>query len=149
MPDVQSHTSLQKQESPAAACPSKTSAHEVVDTIATKHDENFVEISVAGEEDVKDSLSATTTHPFWSPSGGGWVDAGDLHAGMTLRTVDGRIVKITATRHFTQQQTTYDLTISGVHTYYVLAGGHAGPGPQLRWRSSLGPPCIRDSRSSR
>jgi RHS repeat-associated protein len=100
----------------------KTSAHEVVDTIATKHDENFVEISVAGEEDVKDSLSATTTHPFWSPSGGGWVDAGDLHAGMTLRTVDGRIVKITATRHFTQQQTTYDLTISGVHTYYVLAG---------------------------
>ncbi|MET9820629.1 MULTISPECIES: toxin C-terminal domain-containing protein [Streptomyces] len=100
----------------------KTSAHEVIDTIATKHDENFVEMSVVGEEDVKDSLTATTTHPFWSPSGGGWVDAGDLHAGMTLRTPDGRTVQITGTRHFTQQQTTYDLTISSVHTYYVLAG---------------------------
>ncbi len=50
------------------------------------------------------------------------MDAGDLRPGMTLRTNDGRQVKVAAVRHFTKQQITHDLTVSDVHTYYVLAG---------------------------
>ncbi|MGY1433368.1 hypothetical protein [Streptomyces sp. SudanB135_2055] len=41
---------------------------------------------------------------------------------MTLRTTGNRAVEITSVRVFTAQQVTYDLTIAGVHTYYVLAG---------------------------
>ncbi|MFE4752439.1 polymorphic toxin type 17 domain-containing protein [Streptomyces mirabilis] len=102
----------------------KSTAHEVVHTIVTQHDKNFVKVTVAapGDDDSTGSLTATTTHPFWSPSTGGWVNGGDLRAGMTLRTPDGKTVMVVSVRHFTKQQVTYDLTISGVHTYYVLAG---------------------------
>ncbi|MFG3065272.1 RHS repeat-associated core domain-containing protein [Streptomyces sp. NPDC048231] len=102
----------------------KTSTHDVINTIVTKHDEHFVKVAVAAPDvdDSEGSLTATTTHPFWSPSTGGWVDGADLRAGMTLRTPDGHTVEIVAVSHFTKRQTTYDLTISGVHTYYVLAG---------------------------
>ncbi|AJE82750.1 RHS repeat-associated core domain protein [Streptomyces albus] len=102
----------------------KTRPQEVVATIVTQHDKNFVQLRTNTDGTTKkDSLTATTTHPFWSPSEGGWIDAGDLRPGMTLRSTDSdRIVTVTATRHFTKRQTTYDLTVSTVHTYYVLAG---------------------------
>ena len=102
----------------------ETSTHEVVRTIVTRHDSHFVKVTVAtsGDDDSKGSLTATATHPFWSPSAGNWVTAGDLRTGMTLRTPDGRTVQVTSARHFTKQQVTYDLTIKDVHTYYVLAG---------------------------
>ncbi|MGW0881758.1 polymorphic toxin-type HINT domain-containing protein [Streptomyces sp. NPDC002671] len=102
----------------------KTTAYKVIDTILTKDDKNFVALTIKGAKGQNSSapLIATTTHPFWSPSGGNWVDAGDLRPGMTLRTNDGRQVKVAAVRHFTKRQITHDLTVSGVHTYYVLAG---------------------------
>ncbi|MFF0766552.1 Hint domain-containing protein [Streptomyces sp. NPDC003737] len=102
----------------------KTSTHDVINTIVTKHDEHFVKVTVAAPDvdDSEGSLTATTTHPFWSPSTGGWVDGADLRAGMSLRTPDGQTVEIASVSHFTKRQTTYDLTVSGVHTYYVLAG---------------------------
>ncbi|WP_164410084.1 RHS repeat-associated core domain-containing protein [Streptomyces salinarius] len=101
----------------------KTEAREVVDTIVTQHDENFVQVTVDQDgEAAQGSLTATTTHPFWSPSADGWIEGGELRTGMTLRTPDGRSAKITALRHFTMPQVTYDLTIEGVHTYYVRAG---------------------------
>ncbi|MFF4831563.1 RHS repeat-associated core domain-containing protein [Streptomyces sp. NPDC001315] len=102
----------------------ETGAHEVVRTIVTKHDKEFVQITLQGDGDDHSagSVTATTTHPFWSPSADNWLDAGELRAGMTLRDADGHSVKIASVRHFTQQQVTYDLTVSDVHTYYVLAG---------------------------
>ncbi|MFG2815234.1 polymorphic toxin-type HINT domain-containing protein [Streptomyces sp. NPDC048410] len=102
----------------------KTSMHLVVDTIVTKHDKKFVELTVAesGGDGSTGSLTATTTHPFWSPSLNDWVDAGDLRKGMLLREPDGRTVEIASIRHYVRQQVTYDLTVGDVHTYYVLAG---------------------------
>ncbi|MET8964277.1 polymorphic toxin-type HINT domain-containing protein [Streptomyces sp. NPDC004074] len=102
----------------------KTATHDVVNTIVTKHDDHFVKVLVAapGTGHSKGSLTATITHPFWSPSMGRWVNGGDLHAGMDLRTPDGHSVKIASVRHYVKRQITYDLTISDVHTYYVLAG---------------------------
>ncbi|MGM0354697.1 polymorphic toxin-type HINT domain-containing protein [Streptomyces sp. ECR3] len=102
----------------------KTSAQEVVNTIVTKHDKHFVKITVSGmdSDTSNNSLTATATHPFWSPTEKTWINAGDLRTGITLRSPDGKKVKITSIRHFTQRQTTYDLTVNGVHTYYALAG---------------------------
>ncbi|MFC9928499.1 polymorphic toxin-type HINT domain-containing protein [Streptomyces sp. NPDC127190] len=102
----------------------KTTTREVLDTITTKDDKDFVALTIDEHADgvAGHSVVATTTHPFWSPSQGAWVDAGDLRPGMTLRTEAGHQVKIAAVRHFTKRQITHDLTVSGVHTYYVLAG---------------------------
>nr|WP_243088382.1 RHS repeat-associated core domain-containing protein [Streptomyces sp. 891-h] len=99
----------------------KTSNREVVGTIHTEDDKDFVDLTVTTEKG-DTSVVATTTHPFWSPSKDAWVDAGDLTPGTTLRTADGSDAKVTKTHRFTKQQRTHDLTVAGVHTYYVLAG---------------------------
>ncbi|WP_331725311.1 RHS repeat-associated core domain-containing protein [Streptomyces zaomyceticus] len=100
----------------------KTSVREVAGTIATEDDKHFVDLTISGKSGKPEALISTTTHPFWVVSEGKWIDAGDLHPGMTLRTVDGSVAKIAATHHFHNRQRTHDLTITGIHTYYVLAG---------------------------
>ncbi|MFF9410136.1 RHS repeat-associated core domain-containing protein [Streptomyces anandii] len=102
----------------------KTTTRKVIDTIVTRDDKDFVDLTVspAGQGKVAGSVIATTTHPFWSPSEAAWVDAGNLRVGMTLRTANGQTVQVSAARHFTRHQITHDLTIEGIHTYYVLAG---------------------------
>lgn len=42
--------------------------------------------------------------------------------GTELLTSEGRSVEVTSTRHYKKQQRTHDLTVDGIHTYYVLAG---------------------------
>ncbi|MFE6775286.1 polymorphic toxin-type HINT domain-containing protein [Streptomyces sp. NPDC057702] len=98
----------------------ETAPREVVGTIITEDDKEFVDLKVTGSQQT--SLVATTTHPFWVEDTHSWTNAGALRAGMRLRTPDGTTVEVAATRHFTQHQRTHDLTVAQVHTYYVAAG---------------------------
>ncbi|MEU9999056.1 polymorphic toxin-type HINT domain-containing protein [Streptomyces sp. NPDC050848] len=101
----------------------ETTTRQVVATIVTEDDKSFVDLTISRKNgSAAESLTSTTTHPFWSPSAGAWVDAGSLEPGMTLRTVDGSTVRVEGTRPFDKRQRTHDLTIDEVHTYYVLAG---------------------------
>ncbi|QTI88212.1 polymorphic toxin-type HINT domain-containing protein [Streptomyces sp. AgN23] len=101
----------------------KTTTRKVAGTIVTEDDKNFVDLTVANSAgEPSAGLIATTTHPFWVQSQHAWVKADDLRPGMTLRTPDGRTVTVKHARHFTQRLRTHDLTVSGIHTYYVLAG---------------------------
>ncbi|PIB08088.1 hypothetical protein B1C81_16915 [Streptomyces sp. HG99] len=99
----------------------KTTVSEVVATIVTEDDKHFIDLTIT-TDDATDSLTTTTTHPFWSDSEGAWVEADALKPGMTIRTADGSPATVHTTREFTQHQRTYDLTINETHTYYVLAG---------------------------
>ncbi|MEU0004732.1 polymorphic toxin-type HINT domain-containing protein [Streptomyces sp. NPDC006314] len=99
----------------------RTSAQRVTRLITTDRDKYFNELSIATDKGI-DKLTATHEHPFWSPSQHDWVQAGNLKAGMTLRTDDGHTVIVTGNRPFTDRARTYNLTIENVHTYYVLAG---------------------------
>nr|WP_323183658.1 polymorphic toxin-type HINT domain-containing protein [Streptomyces prunicolor] len=94
---------------------------EVTRLIITEDDKHFNELSIATEDGVE-KLTATFEHPFWSPSAGRWTKATDLKPGMTLRTDDGTSVIVTGNRAFTRHATTYNLTVTDLHTYYVLAG---------------------------
>ncbi|MFF8279992.1 RHS repeat-associated core domain-containing protein [Streptomyces lateritius] len=94
---------------------------QVLDVIVTKDDKDFTELSVNTGTAVA-KIIATDTHPFWSVSLKKWLDAGDIAPGTTLRTSDGSAVEVTAVRHYTKQQQTFDLTVNRIHTYYVLAG---------------------------
>lgn len=99
----------------------RTETRTVLATIITKDDKDFVELSVdTGKND--SVIIATIHHPFWSASRHAWVDAGDLKPGMTLRTDKGETVEVENSRTFRQVQETRNLTIDGLHTYYVLAG---------------------------
>ncbi|MEV1062937.1 Hint domain-containing protein [Streptomyces sp. NPDC050263] len=68
-------------------------------------------------------VTATDNHPFWVPELADWIDATDLKSGQWLRTGAGTLVQITAVQRWTAlDATVHNLTVSVVHTYYVLAG---------------------------
>ena len=99
----------------------ETAPKKVTRLIRTEGDKYFNELSIATEDGIE-KLTATHEHPFWSPSQKDWVPAGQLEPGMTLRTDEGRTVIVTGNRSFTKQARTYNPTVDGLHTYYVLAG---------------------------
>ncbi|MGY1454770.1 polymorphic toxin-type HINT domain-containing protein [Streptomyces sp. SS8] len=99
----------------------ETTTREVVATIVTEDDKHFVDLTIT-TEDGPASLVSTTTHPFWVESEEKWLDAGKLTPGMSLRAPDGATVTVDEVRSFTKRQRTHDLTVQGIHTYYVLAG---------------------------
>ncbi|GGR64196.1 ricin-type beta-trefoil lectin domain protein [Streptomyces roseolus] len=71
----------------------------------------------------KTQVTATDGHPFWAPEVGKWIDATDLKSGQWLRTSTGTYVQIASIERWTAQAATvHNLTVSDLHTYYVLAG---------------------------
>ncbi|MET0234165.1 MAG: polymorphic toxin-type HINT domain-containing protein [Kibdelosporangium sp.] len=73
--------------------------------------------------DATGTVTATDTHPFWVANTGRWTDAEDLERDNTLRTPDGQLLKIVAVHEWAQQQQVHNLTVEGLHTYYVNVGG--------------------------
>ncbi|WP_405820454.1 ricin-type beta-trefoil lectin domain protein [Streptomyces sp. NBC_01390] len=83
-----------------------------------------VTIDTDGEKGSKTAeVTATEGHPFWVPELREWITASDLTAGQSLQTGAGTFVQITSIERWTgQNATVHNLTISSLHTYYVLAG---------------------------
>ncbi|PWK89119.1 intein [Lentzea atacamensis] len=67
-------------------------------------------------------MTATGGHPFWVSDKAAWVEAKDLVPGDDIRTAEDRSSKVTATARRTEHLTVYNLTVDGLHTYYVQAG---------------------------
>ncbi|EWM17835.1 polymorphic toxin-type HINT domain-containing protein [Kutzneria sp. 744] len=68
------------------------------------------------------TLTTTFHHPFYDLTQAAFVDAVDLHPGDQLQTADGATAEVTSVQAYHQTETTYDLTVDGLHTYYVDAG---------------------------
>ncbi|MFE0632521.1 polymorphic toxin-type HINT domain-containing protein [Streptomyces sp. NPDC058864] len=101
----------------------ETRTETVTAKIRTPDDSDFATIALSGEgASPGESLTATAHHLIWSPSVHGWIKAGDLVPGMTLRTDDGRSLRVEGVKHFRQVQVAYNLTITHLHSYYVLVG---------------------------
>jgi hypothetical protein len=64
----------------------------------------------------------TDNHPFWSNDRDEWVSAADLDVGNSLRSPEGAEIWILATRTRSITTTVHNLTVGGIHTYYVLIG---------------------------
>ncbi|MER7568412.1 ricin-type beta-trefoil lectin domain protein [Streptomyces sp. NPDC097941] len=81
--------------------------------------QDLLDITLAGGG----SLTSTSGHKF-HVTGRGWTPASDLRAGDSLRTPDGtpRTVAEVNDRDLAAPRTVYDLTVSGLHTFYAVAG---------------------------
>jgi hypothetical protein len=77
--------------------------------------------SVAGVAVHGGTVTTTFHHPFYDQTQAVFTDAEYLHAGDVLQTPAGT-AQVTGVRLFHANTTTYDLTIDGLHTYYVVAG---------------------------
>jgi RHS repeat-associated protein len=67
-------------------------------------------------------IHATAHHLLWDASAGRFAWASTLKAGDKLAEPGGRLVAVSKTRDYRENLTAWNLAISGIHTYYVLAG---------------------------
>ncbi|WP_329134559.1 polymorphic toxin-type HINT domain-containing protein [Streptomyces sp. NBC_01476] len=120
----------------------ETSAHVVEKVIRTTTDHDFTALTITPAKPAKGSASKassakpgskaaaakpatlTTTwhHPFWNATTHQWTDASKLTPGTHLLTANGTSAVVTTIRNYHSTSVTYDLTVSGLHTYYVEAG---------------------------
>ncbi|WP_229632194.1 polymorphic toxin-type HINT domain-containing protein, partial [Pseudoduganella violaceinigra] len=79
----------------------------------------------AGETEV---LTVTDNHPFWvlnkdqyvgGAVGAGWVESGQLKAGMLVQSSQGVELAVESLMDKQQSPETYNLTVDGFHTYFV------------------------------
>ncbi|MEW2119189.1 ricin-type beta-trefoil lectin domain protein [Streptomyces sp. NPDC005474] len=97
----------------------RTETRTVSRTIYTPDDTDFADITI----DVENArITATQHHRFWSPSERRWTEAGDLRPGQTLRTSSGATATVLSVHSYHRLHSAYNLTVEGLHTYYVLAG---------------------------
>jgi hypothetical protein len=103
-----------------------TRAREVTDTRNHKSDKHLTTLTV--DPDGKDGqakpgkITSTSAHLFWLPDAGKWVKAQQLEPGMWLQTSSGTWIQVTAIDDSHRSERVHNLTVAGVHTYYVLAG---------------------------
>ncbi|MFE7566110.1 DNRLRE domain-containing protein [Streptomyces sp. NPDC057539] len=103
-----------------------TRAREVTDTRNHKSDKHLTTLTV--DPDGKNGqakpakITSTSAHLFWLPDAGKWVKAQQLKPGMWLQTSSGTWIQITAIDDSHRSERVHNLTVAGVHTYYVLAG---------------------------
>ncbi|UUN28923.1 Hint domain-containing protein [Streptomyces sp. FIT100] len=94
-----------------------TTLRTVTRTFTTYDDKDFTRLSTGAG-----TVTATDTHPFWLTDEGRWADAGEIEPGDSLRLLGGAPLKVTSVTRFTQRQTTHDLEVGGLHSYYVGFG---------------------------
>ncbi|MFF0436165.1 ricin-type beta-trefoil lectin domain protein [Streptomyces sp. NPDC004327] len=82
-----------------------------------------VTIDTDGKAGAKSAqFTATDGHHVWVAELHRWIKATDLKSGQWLRTSAGTYVQITSVRRWTAPAATvHNLTVSEIHTYYVLA----------------------------
>ncbi|SDO89877.1 intein C-terminal splicing region/RHS repeat-associated core domain-containing protein [Actinacidiphila guanduensis] len=127
----------------------QTAARTVEKVIRTTTDHDFTQLTItpaAGPQPDRTksgpvaapkpaTLTTTWHHPFWNATTHQWVDASHLTPGTHLREPNGTDATVTAVRNYHTTAVTYDLTVAGLHSYYVLAGGtpvlvhNCGTGP--------------------
>ncbi|MEV5726090.1 DNRLRE domain-containing protein [Streptomyces pharetrae] len=101
----------------------------VTDTRSHQTDEPLVTLTVdpdgKGGKAKHGDITATAEHLFWLPDYGRWVKAAKLAPGMWLQTAAGTWVQITAVDTAHRTARVHNLTVEGLHSYYVTAGSAA------------------------
>nr|WSW68819.1 polymorphic toxin type 24 domain-containing protein [Streptomyces sp. NBC_00995] len=99
----------------------KTENHKVKEVIVTKTDREYVDVVVSTKSGAK-TIQTTKHHQFYEVTKDAWTQAADLKAGQKLQNASGGPAVVLDIKAYTAQRVTYDLSIEGLHTYYVVAG---------------------------
>ncbi|WP_286929927.1 polymorphic toxin-type HINT domain-containing protein [Aeromicrobium sp. UBA7512] len=97
-------------------------SEEVTDLIVGDGVKTLVRIGSDPDGDgVTEWITATSGHPFWI-LGRGWVDAADIRIRDSMLSADGRAVEVTALSGTARVAVVHNLTVSRLHTYFVMVG---------------------------
>ncbi|GIF18117.1 RHS repeat-associated protein [Actinoplanes tereljensis] len=102
----------------------RTTVRTITDTHVNR-DTDLTDVTVRDRDGDVEVVHTTAGHPFWDATRKAWVIASDLRSGEFLRAADGTVVTVVATTTKLAEQDMFNLTVSGVHTFYVLAGDFA------------------------
>ncbi|HWL35073.1 MAG TPA: polymorphic toxin-type HINT domain-containing protein [Frankiaceae bacterium] len=95
----------------------ETAAKPVIRLITGDGVKHLVDVEIDGEV-----VTATDGHPFWVDDAGRWVPAAALRAGDDVLTARGERRTVGTATLRTEVRRVHNLTVDGIHTYYVLAG---------------------------
>ncbi|WP_433729783.1 DNRLRE domain-containing protein [Actinoplanes sp. CA-051413] len=103
-----------------------TEARPVTDLITGDGEKKLVEITVdtdgaAGE--ATGTVIATDGHPFWVDDQGRFVPAAELATDDVVLGADGDLLTVRGVHPFTEVKKVHNLTVDGIHTFYVAVGG--------------------------
>ena len=101
---------------------SVTEGRQVTRTIHSAGEKNLVEVTIDADGpagSAETTVTATDNHPFWVPELNEWVQAAALLPGQWLRTSAGTAVQIAKVSRHTEVTQVHNLTVDGLHTYYV------------------------------
>ncbi|GAA3883842.1 hypothetical protein GCM10022227_46580 [Streptomyces sedi] len=99
----------------------ETSPRTVTAEITSTGTKHLTALTLATEEGPT-TLTATDADPFWNQTTRAWTDAAELTVGTELTAPDGTTTTVTTLTRHTRASTVHNLTVEGLHTYYVLAG---------------------------
>ncbi|MEZ0109022.1 RHS repeat-associated protein [Catenulispora sp. EB89] len=108
--------------------------HRVDQVHVTRTDQDFTDLTIATPTGPH-TVTGTQNHPYWDATDGKFTDASQLRPGDRLQTTGNDVATVLAVRNYRSSMITYDLTIDGLHTYYVVAGDT----PVLVHNTSCGP----------
>ncbi|OLF13453.1 hypothetical protein BU204_27005 [Actinophytocola xanthii] len=103
----------------------ETGPRTVVATITSQGVKDLTTLTIDTDGDYgteTGTLTATTNHPFWDDNRGQWVLAGDLQPRDELNERTPRPATLIDSDSTRQYQGVRNLTVAGLHTYYVMAG---------------------------
>ncbi|MFD5816732.1 RHS repeat-associated core domain-containing protein [Streptomyces sp. NPDC127038] len=86
------------------------------------HDADLIDLTVRDKNGNLSTLHTTSRHPFWDDSEHAWIPAGDLTVDHRLKTPTNGHLTIAQVEVVPGAADMYNLTVDGLHTYYVLAG---------------------------
>ncbi|MFF0837639.1 MULTISPECIES: polymorphic toxin-type HINT domain-containing protein [unclassified Streptomyces] len=86
------------------------------------HDYDLVDLKIQRPDGSTATLHTTSKHPFWDDTLQAWVPAGTLQTGHALTTASDHHVHVAQIIPRPGDRDMYNLTVSDLHTYYVLAG---------------------------
>ncbi|MFD0636468.1 Hint domain-containing protein [Catenulispora yoronensis] len=95
--------------------------HKVDQVHKTLTDTDFTDLTVRTSSG-SHVITGTQNHPYYDVTEHRFVNASELKPGDRLQTAGSDTVTVLSVRNYTSSMVTYDLTIDGLHTYYVVAG---------------------------
>nr|MDT0661638.1 polymorphic toxin-type HINT domain-containing protein [Micromonospora sp. DSM 115978] len=81
------------------------------------HDDTVVNLEIDGA-----TVITTEDHPFWNDTDRQWQPADALDPGDALLTANGERAPVGRMNDLNRTLSVYNLTVTDIHTYYVLAG---------------------------
>ena len=93
-----------------------------VTALWVNHDTDLMDVTVRNRAGVAGTIHATANHLFWDLTTHTWVEADHLRPGDQLRSDDGTTVTFTGTTIVPGAADMWDLTVDGVHDFYVTTG---------------------------